>query len=41
MFSGVEVDVITELQPVDVLQDVDVMLFFTRYTSHLSALVSL
>ena len=40
MLSGVEVDVIIELRPVDVLQEVDVMLFFTRYTSDLSAPVS-
>ena len=40
MLSCLEVDVITELQPVDVLQEVEVMLFFTRYTSDLSAPVS-
>ena len=38
MFSGVEVDVITELRPVDVLQEVAVMLFFARYTSDLTCL---
>ena len=40
MLSGVEVDVITALQPVDALQEFVVMLFFTRYTSDLSASVS-
>ena len=40
VLSGVEVDVITELWPVDVLQEVDVMLFSTRYTSDRSASVS-
>ena len=39
MLSDVEVDVITELWPVDALQELDVMLFFTRYTSDLSASV--
>ena len=37
MLLDVEVDVITELRPVDALQELDVMLFFTRYTSDLSA----
>ena len=32
MLSGVEVDVITELWPVDALQKLDVMLFLTRRT---------
>ena len=40
MLSGIEVDVITELWPVDALQIPDVMLFFTRYTNDLSAPVS-
>ena len=40
MLSGVEVDVITELWPVDALQELDVMLFFTRYSSDQSAPVS-
>ena len=35
MLSGLEVNVITELWPKDVLQKVEVMLFFTRYTSDL------
>ena len=39
VLSHLEVDVITELWPVDVLQKVEVMLFFTRYTSDLPALV--
>ena len=39
VLSGVEVNVMTELWPVDVLQEVDVVLFFTRYTSDLSASV--
>ena len=40
MLLDVEVDVITELRPVDALQELDVMLFFTRYTSDLPAPVS-
>ena len=42
MLSDVEVDVITELWPVDALQELDVMLFFSRsrYTSDLSEPVS-
>ena len=40
MLSCIEVDVITGLWQVDALQKLDVMLFFTRYTSDLSAPVS-
>ena len=40
MLSGIEVDVVTELWPVGALQKLDVMLFFTRCTSDLSAPVS-
>ena len=38
MLSDVEVDVVNVLWPVDALQEVVVMLFFTRCTSDLSAL---
>ena len=37
MLPDVEVDVITELWPVEALQEFDVMLFLTRCTSDLSA----
>ena len=37
MLLDVEVDVITELRPEDVLQELDVVLFFTRYMSDLLA----
>ena len=37
MLSDGEVDVITDLRPVDALQKLDVTLFFTRYSSDLSA----
>ena len=37
VLSRLEVDVITELWPVDVLQEVEVMLFFTRNMSNLPA----
>ena len=37
MLLDVEVDVITELRPVDALQELDVVLFFTRCTSDLPA----
>ena len=37
MLSGLEVNVITKVRPVDVRQEVEVTLFFTRDTSDLSA----
>ena len=39
VLSDLEVDVIAELRPIDVLQEAEVMLFFTRYTSDLLAFV--
>ena len=40
MLLGLEVDVVTELWPREVLQKVDVVLFFSRYASALPVLVS-
>ena len=39
MLSGLEADVLTELRPVDILQEIEVMLFFSRYISDLPAFV--
>ena len=36
---GLEVDVVTEVWPREVLEEVDVMLFLSRWTSDLAALV--
>ena len=40
MLLDIEVDVITKLRPVDALQEFDVVLFLTRYTSDLPAPIS-